>query len=62
MTEDLTKKMWYLERMQIFIIKWVHVKSIYVTVQQGTKVIHRIKDMDTFFFFFIITDILANLF
>ena len=72
MTEDLTKKNDSLnfkyfryagrERMHIFIIKQVHVKSINVTTKQGTKVIHRIKDMDIYFFFIIITDIIANLF
>ena len=59
MTEDLTIKCGSFnfeyfryagrERMQTFIIKRVHVKSINVTIKERTKVIHRIKDMDTFF-------------
>ena len=48
------------ERMQTLIIKQIHVKSINVTIKRGTKAIHRIEYMDTFFY--IITDILANLF
>ena len=36
------------ERMQIFIIKWVHVKSINVIIKQGTKVIHRVFHNSSF--------------
>ena len=58
MTEDLTKKCGFfnseyfryegIERMQIFIIKQVHVKFINMTVKQLTKGIHKIKDINTF--------------
>ena len=39
------------ERMQTLIIKRIHVKSINVTIKQGTKAIHRIEYMDTFFLY-----------
>ena len=61
MTEDLTKRCGSFnfencryagrERMQIFIIKQVHVKSINVAIKQATKGIKRIEEMDTFFSF-----------
>ena len=57
MTEDLTKKYGFFnseycryagrQRMQIFIIKQVHVKSINVTIKHATKGIQRIEEMDT---------------
>ena len=61
MTEDLTKKSGSFnseycryagrERMQFFIIKQVHVKSINVTIKQVTKGIQRIEGMDISFSF-----------